>query len=115
MREMGSANTTSSIKLSTSSPLPYLFGSLALVLILIAMALVFLACSYRKRPSNPSSNEAQLKQEMAMARVFDSEPKIVVIMAGDDKPTFLAKPAASSSNCCCDQDSPTTHAGCPTE
>ncbi|XWS47534.1 hypothetical protein CRYUN_Cryun14cG0160600 [Craigia yunnanensis] len=102
MREMRPANTTSSIKLSTSSPLPYLFGSLALVLILIAVALVILACSYRKRSSNSSSIEVQLKQEMAMNTVFDSEPKIVVIMAGDNKPTFLAKPV-SSSNCCSEQ------------
>ncbi|XWS30843.1 hypothetical protein CRYUN_Cryun23aG0025700 [Craigia yunnanensis] len=103
MREMGPANTTSSIELSTSSPLPYLFSSLALVLILIAVALVLLACFYRKRLSNSSSNEVQLKQEMTVARVLDSEPKVVVIMAGDDKPTFLAKPAAPSSTCCCDQ------------
>ena len=102
MREMEQANTTSSIKLSTSSPLPYLFSSLALVLILIAVALVLLACFYRKRPSNSSSNEVDLKQEMGMNTVFDSEPKFVVIMAGDDKPTFLAKPV-SSSNCCSEQ------------
>ncbi|EOY03887.1 Uncharacterized protein TCM_019103 [Theobroma cacao] len=102
MREMGPVNTTSSIKLSTSSPLPYLFGSLALVLILIALALVMLACSYRKRSANSSSSQVQLKQEMAMNTVLDSEPKIVVIMAGDDKPTFLAKPV-SSSICCCEQ------------
>ncbi|XWS75599.1 hypothetical protein CRYUN_Cryun01aG0104800 [Craigia yunnanensis] len=100
---MGPENTTSSIKLSTGSPLPYLFGSLVLVLILIAVALVLLACSSRKPPSISSSNEGQLKKEMVMARVLDSEPKIVVIMAGDDKPTFLARPTASSSNCCCDQ------------
>ncbi|XP_022760130.1 protein GLUTAMINE DUMPER 6-like [Durio zibethinus] len=99
---MGAVNTTSSIKLRTSSPLPYLFGSLALVLILIAVALVLLACSNRKRSSTSPSNEVQLKQEMAMNRVLGSEPKIVVIMAGNDKPTFLAKPV-SSSTCCCDQ------------
>ncbi|XVE78624.1 hypothetical protein DITRI_Ditri13aG0161200 [Diplodiscus trichospermus] len=103
MREMGQANTTSSIKLSTSSPLPYLFGSLAFVLILVAVALVILACFYRKRSPNSSSNGVQLKQEMAMNTVHDSEPKIVVIMAGDNKPTFLAKPVLSSSNCCCDR------------
>ncbi|XP_022769988.1 protein GLUTAMINE DUMPER 4-like [Durio zibethinus] len=100
---MGLANTKSSIKPCTTYPLPYLFSSLCLVLILIAVALVLLACSYIKRPSNSSSNEVQLKQEMAKARVIDSEPKIVVIMAGDDKPTFLAKPAASSSSCRCGQ------------
>ncbi|KAK8344601.1 hypothetical protein V6Z11_A07G089300 [Gossypium hirsutum] len=99
---MGATNTTPSIKLTTSSPLPYLFGSLALVLILIAMALVLLACSYRKRSSNPPSDEARVNKEREMDLVLDSEPKIVVIMAGDDKPTFLAKPV-SSTTCCCDQ------------
>ncbi|XVF31653.1 hypothetical protein REPUB_Repub17cG0009800 [Reevesia pubescens] len=103
MREMGLEYTTSSIKLSTSSPLLYLFGSLALVLVLITTALVFLACSNRKCSTNSSSNEGQLKQEMAMNIVLDLELKIVVIIAGDEKPSFLAKPVASSSNCCCDQ------------
>ncbi|KAL4340922.1 hypothetical protein GQ457_08G014980 [Hibiscus cannabinus] len=95
---MGPANTT----LSATSPLPYLFGSLALVLILIAIALVLLACSSIKPYSDSSSDEVPGQRELAMDQVADSEPKIVVIMAGDDKPTFLAKPV-SSSTCCCDQ------------
>ncbi|GMI85560.1 glutamine dumper 4 [Hibiscus trionum] len=99
---MGAANTTLSIKLSATSPLPYLFGSLALVLILIAIALVLLACSYMKRYSNSSFDDVRVKRELVMDRVADLEPKIVVIMAGDDKPTFLAKPV-SSSTCCCNQ------------
>ncbi|KAK8532304.1 hypothetical protein V6N13_131640 [Hibiscus sabdariffa] len=99
---MGAANATLNIKLSATSPLPYLFGSMALVLLLIAIALLLLACSYMKPCPNSSSNDVRIKQEMAMDRVVDSEPKIVVIMAGDDKPTFLAKPV-SSSTCCCDQ------------
>ncbi|XVF81855.1 hypothetical protein PTKIN_Ptkin15bG0189100 [Pterospermum kingtungense] len=106
MKEMGPANTTTSNdKLSFSSPAPYILGSFGLVLILITVALALLACSYRKRYSNSSSsNEVQQKQDMAMNTVVhDPEPEIVVIMAGDDKPTFLAKSVSSSnSNCCLD-------------
>ncbi|OMO52665.1 hypothetical protein CCACVL1_29130 [Corchorus capsularis] len=105
---MGPANHTSSSNklMNISSPLPYLFGSLAVVFILIALALIMLACSYRKYSSNSSSRrQIQLKQEREINNMGfdDSEPKIVVIMAGDDKPTFLAKPAASSSTCCSEQ------------
>uniref|UniRef100_A0A7N2QZH0 Uncharacterized protein n=1 Tax=Quercus lobata TaxID=97700 RepID=A0A7N2QZH0_QUELO len=37
------------------------------------------------------------KQAMPMNMVVDTEPKIVVIMAGDDKPTYLAKPVTFST------------------
>ena len=86
------------------SPVPYLFGSLAITLLLIAVALIILVCSYRKRASN-SSGEDEEKPAMKMMNNtgVDSEPKIVVIMAGDDKPTYLAKPVVTASSTChCD-------------
>nr|POF20270.1 protein glutamine dumper 3 [Quercus suber] len=76
------------------SPMPYLFGGLAIMLILIFMALIILACSSRKQASG-SSSEGEENQAMPMNMVVDTEPKIVVIMAGDDKPTYLAKPTCS--------------------
>ncbi|KAJ7974232.1 Protein GLUTAMINE DUMPER like [Quillaja saponaria] len=87
------------------SPIPYLFGSLAIMITLILVALIILVCSYRKRASSSSSASEgdQEKPTMPMNTVFDTEPKIVVIMAGDDKPTYLAKPITSSSTCCCEQ------------
>ncbi|GMY12796.1 Protein GLUTAMINE DUMPER 2 [Fagus crenata] len=78
------------------SPIPYLFGGLALTLLLIAVALIILVCSYRKRTV---SNEEKPPTKM-MNTMVDTEPKIVVIMAGDDKPTYLAKPVTSTSSTC---------------
>ncbi|KAL0396636.1 UNVERIFIED_CONTAM: protein GLUTAMINE DUMPER 5 [Sesamum calycinum] len=72
-----------------SSPVPYLFGSLALVLGVIAMALVILVCSYR----SPSSEEKPEKSVHALQP--DMEPRVVVIMAGETNPTHLAKPLAA--------------------
>ena len=78
------------------SPMPYLFGGLAIMLILIFMALVILACSSRKQASG-SSGEGEENQAMPMNMVVDTEPKIVVIMAGDDKPSYLVKPVTFST------------------
>lgn len=55
------------------------------MLVLVALALIILACSYKKSPSsNHSGNSVRPVPEM--------EPKIVVIMAGDNNPSYLAKP-----------------------
>lgn len=69
------------------SPIPYLFGGLGLMLGIIAVALILLACSYRKS----SPNDAEEKPLHALQP--EMEPKIVVIMAGESNPTYLAKPA----------------------
>lgn len=88
------------------SPIPYLFGGLALMLILISVALVILVCSYRKRPSDSSSDSAEdMKQVMSKT---NSEPEVLVIMAGDNKPTYLAKPITPSNYCTCGGAEPTT-------
>ncbi|XP_054806226.1 protein GLUTAMINE DUMPER 6-like [Prosopis cineraria] len=91
------------------SPVPYLFGGLGLVLALMSLALIILFCSHRKRPSSssplssssssPEEDSFRSLQVMAMA---DSEPKILVIMAGDDKPTYLAQPIVPLSYCTCE-------------
>ncbi|KAL7605843.1 hypothetical protein Lser_V15G20417 [Lactuca serriola] len=83
-----------------SSPIPYLFGGLALMLILIACALIILVCSY-KRPyssSNSSENvtgdqEKTSTPEFRMELSPEMEPKIVIVMPGDINPTYLLKPA----------------------
>ncbi|KAI4346762.1 hypothetical protein L6164_007632 [Bauhinia variegata] len=95
------------------SPIPYLFGGLALMLALISFALVILICSYRKRrrasqssASASSSGEQDLKQAMPkISQETDSEPKILVIMAGEDMPTHLANPITnlpSTRYCTCE-------------
>lgn len=80
------------------SLLVYFFGCLALILGLITLGLLVFICSYRKSLSNSSPIEAEEKPSKSMEiAMLDSEPKIVVIMAGDENPTYLAKPA--SCNC----------------
>ncbi|XP_075091706.1 protein GLUTAMINE DUMPER 2-like [Nicotiana tabacum] len=93
---MGSNGSTS--LLHWRSPLPYLFGSLALTLTLIAMALLFLVCSYRKRSSSTATDvEKSAYSDHKTSGSVEMTPKIVVIMAGDQKPTHLAVPLSSSS------------------
>ncbi|KAI3775324.1 hypothetical protein L1987_49895 [Smallanthus sonchifolius] len=90
------------------SPIPYLFGGLAAMMGLISFALLVLACSYWKlsgylddddRPDVESGNvngdgisppESHNNRESS-----DMEEKYLVIMAGEDKPTFLATPSSS--------------------
>lgn len=72
---------------------------------LIAFALLILACSYWKLSgqfqNNPQSQNRDLENgEKQSDSVSDDtlkvyEPKILVIMAGDDNPTFLATPVCS--------------------
>ncbi|KAL5699842.1 hypothetical protein ACHQM5_030684 [Ranunculus cassubicifolius] len=80
------------------SPMPYLFGGLAAMLGLIAFALMILACSYWKlytalerRTQDTENGKDSIK---VISQVF--EENIVVIMAGDDKPSYLATPCSSS-------------------
>ncbi|KAJ6369770.1 hypothetical protein OIU76_028087 [Salix suchowensis] len=84
-----------------NSPVAYVFVGLALMLGLITVALIILACSYyRKSLSNSSRREAELDEKPAkqVEIQVDFEPKVVVIMAGDENPTYLAKPVSCTCN-----------------
>ncbi|TQD81981.1 hypothetical protein C1H46_032444 [Malus baccata] len=78
-----------------NSPTPYLFGGLALILGLVAVALLILACSFH-RPSTSSrsrsSDQDQKPTRPVDTEAGDYEPKILVIMAGEKTPTCLANP-----------------------
>lgn len=85
-----------------STPIPYLFGSLALLLLLIAISiLILLLCSYKNHHSSSSSSNnnsndgLDLEKPPLVLKVLDPEPKVVVIMAGDQNPTFMAFPTNS--------------------
>ncbi|KAL1212598.1 Protein GLUTAMINE DUMPER 5 [Cardamine amara subsp. amara] len=78
------------------TPVPYLFGGLAAMLGLIAFALLLLACSYWKlsRRTDDGDGEKQTESgEKVAPKVF--EEKILVIMAGQNNPTYLATPVAA--------------------
>ncbi|XP_060171393.1 protein GLUTAMINE DUMPER 5-like [Lycium barbarum] len=81
------------------SPAPYLFAGVAAMLVLITFALVILACSYWKHSGYPRENsdtESGEGEKLKVVPIF--EEKIVVIMAGDLNPTFLATPISSRGN-----------------
>lgn len=66
---------------------------------LISVALVVLSCSYCKDYSNgPSSRN---EEEEPRNSVEADQAKIVVIMAGDEKPTYIATPALTITTTSC--------------
>ncbi|CAN6201052.1 unnamed protein product [Urochloa humidicola] len=68
------------------TPTPYLFLGFGFMMGLIAVALLVLICT-RRRPSSGDDLEASSARAL---QPLDREPKLVVIMAGDDLPSFLA-------------------------
>ncbi|KAF5187020.1 Glutamine dumper [Thalictrum thalictroides] len=81
------------------SPIPYLFGGLAAMVGLIVFALIILAWSYKKSSSLLEHQEMNLEMakedsvKAVLPQVFDE--KIVVIMAGDQMPSYLATPVCT--------------------
>ncbi|KAL2499811.1 Protein GLUTAMINE DUMPER 2 [Abeliophyllum distichum] len=97
MRPTSTKTTISRPFWNWNSPLPYLFGGLSLTLLLITVALIILACSYRKRPSN-SNDDSEEKPPMHEHEIktADIGPKFAVIMAGEENPTHVAIPIPNS-------------------
>ncbi|KAI3513937.1 hypothetical protein L1887_12178 [Cichorium endivia] len=100
------------------SPVPYLFGGLAVMLSLISFALMILACSYAKHARDQENNadgEGDLEAgdfkpdngNNQSPPIF--EEKYLVIMAGEAKPTFLATPISNRTwrfgTCSCQRNS----------
>ncbi|KAL2534794.1 Protein GLUTAMINE DUMPER 3 [Abeliophyllum distichum] len=111
---------------SWHSPVTYLFGGLAALLGLIFLAIFILSCTYLKlsdylenrRQNERSDLEAAAGEADGGSGGSESgclklaqpvlEEKYLVIMAGQQKPTFLATPVSSrassfgsKSNCSC--------------
>uniref|UniRef100_A0A0A9FKM2 Uncharacterized protein n=1 Tax=Arundo donax TaxID=35708 RepID=A0A0A9FKM2_ARUDO len=105
-----SATTLSAPHSPWQSPVPYLFGGLAAMLGLIALSLLALACSYWKHSGSLAAGEHDDLEHQAGTERRDGEKgsaagkagpagdrwreHVVVIMAGDERPTFLATPAS---------------------
>ncbi|KAF8087546.1 hypothetical protein N665_0579s0012 [Sinapis alba] len=60
------------------------------VVSIIAMAY---ACYYTQNASNQSTGGQDNPIKKEVLKPLDMEPKIVVIMAGNENPTFFAKPS----------------------
>ncbi|KAG2403930.1 uncharacterized protein HKW66_Vig0108510 [Vigna angularis] len=81
-----------------SSPIAYLFGGSALMLAVIAVALLIIACCYRKHYyASNSAGDEEKAAKMEENKVNISEPQIVVIMAGETNPTYLANPLSCTA------------------
>ncbi|KAJ7956533.1 Protein GLUTAMINE DUMPER like [Quillaja saponaria] len=81
-----------------NSSAPYLFGGLGIVFGIIGMALLVLSC-YRHNPTSPENSlcdDAKEKSVEKRSSQGGDELKIVVVMAGDDQPTYVAKPVSLS-------------------
>ncbi|XP_020173620.1 uncharacterized protein [Aegilops tauschii subsp. strangulata] len=101
----GLINGTAAPHSTWQSPVPYLFGGLAAMLGLIALALLILACSYwklsgyldgdRDGQAAGDADEEKGSASGAARPAMDFQEHVVVIMAGDERPTFLAKPVTS--------------------
>jgi len=74
------------------TPTPYLFLGLAFMMGLIAVALLVLICTRRKPSSRRWDEEERAAPSSVRVLVpLDREaPKVVVVMAGDALPSFLA-------------------------
>ncbi|XP_047159315.1 protein GLUTAMINE DUMPER 4-like [Vigna umbellata] len=100
-----STSTSSPLASPWHSPVPYLFGGLAIIMALISMALFILACSYwrltrstqQRDLENMNTNKEGDDDPQEKEQPLVYEEKILVIMAGDHKPTFLATPSTNTN------------------
>lgn len=78
------------------SPVFYVFGGIALLLAIIAVSLFVLACLNLKRRRQrrlPSFDQEKQVPRVALSVCQNQEDRIVVIMAGENRPTCIAVPA----------------------
>lgn len=82
-----------------NSSVSFLYGGLAPIFIVIGIALLTVACSRCLRPqtnlSSTTSRESNTSRRETINEV-DHEPNILVIVAGEDHPTHMAKPLSLS-------------------
>ncbi|KAG6578523.1 Protein GLUTAMINE DUMPER 4, partial [Cucurbita argyrosperma subsp. argyrosperma] len=108
MRSLAAAATPAAMETGRhhlwNTPIPYLFGGIGLTLLLILTSLILLTCSCRKHssssPSSSSSEEEHQKTKIdtPAKTAADLQPQIVVIMAGNNTPSFLATATPSDSS-----------------
>jgi len=96
-------NSTESSHISgEKSPVPYLLGGVGAMLVLIGFALIILAWSYVRdytagNPEDGGDGKNERKGDMAEISDEKDEMRDIVIMAGNEKPTFIAKPTSLAS------------------
>ncbi|KAK7292136.1 hypothetical protein RIF29_07857 [Crotalaria pallida] len=81
-----------------NSPVPYLFGGLALLFGIIAISLLIVVCSrcHKSHSLFCDCDTNNNSKEFSSTQVVDHEPtNILVIIAGEEHPTHFAKPIYS--------------------
>ncbi|KAG5624091.1 hypothetical protein H5410_009309 [Solanum commersonii] len=81
------------------SPLPYLFGGLALTLALIIVALLLLVFSFYQPWSDEEEEDKSASRGNNSTSMVEMSPRIIVILAGERKPTHIGVPISSSDKC----------------
>ncbi|KAG5614807.1 hypothetical protein H5410_014631 [Solanum commersonii] len=74
-----------------SSVPPYLYGGITIFMALIAITCSRCMKKFRILSSSSSLYKYDIHNQIEM--VVTIKPKIVVVMAGDDKPSYLASPS----------------------
>ncbi|KAJ1428128.1 hypothetical protein SESBI_09128 [Sesbania bispinosa] len=84
-----------------NSPVPYLFGGIALVFGVVGIAALILIWSRRNKsiPAADSFYDAKDTSVEVATTKIDDEAKILVIVAGENHPTHLAKPSFEAALC----------------
>ncbi|KAG8058340.1 hypothetical protein GUJ93_ZPchr0002g25716 [Zizania palustris] len=98
--DMAVASTSSTVVVPPpfwSTPTPYLFIGFGVVMALIAVALAVLLCARRNEGAGRrhGADEEAVPPGMMSVRVLapmdrEAPPRVVVVMAGDDAPSFIA-------------------------
>ncbi|GLJ43138.1 hypothetical protein SUGI_0895340 [Cryptomeria japonica] len=100
---MTNIDPASSAGSTDHSPVPYLLGGIGALLALILFSLLLLACSYFNNTSRGqlrNEHGESDKDEMGKTRMQGNTAPdemgkgVVVIMAGNYNPTFIAKPTS---------------------
>ncbi|KAL5186050.1 Protein GLUTAMINE DUMPER 2 [Glycine soja] len=85
------------LRWSGSSSDSFLYGGLVPIFVVIGVALLVLACSRGHRRSQTTTEsvrnvDVNRSRELTNITQVDERPNILVILAGEEHPTHLAKP-----------------------
>lgn len=98
-------NELATYNMEWNTPVTYLYGFLGLMLGFITMGLLFLACSHDINNSSSSppppptphlASDHRNEEQSKNINILSAEPNFVVVMAGHETPTCLAKPVPSA-------------------
>ncbi|KAK6261801.1 hypothetical protein QUC31_007617 [Theobroma cacao] len=86
-----------------------LFGLLIVIIAFMAVLLLKLSCSKPQPEPNPPSYQSEWPEQVEHKLANDVSDEVFVIMAGEQKPSRLAKPVPSSTQPCEQDESDCNH------